>query len=206
MQRGPCVRRNSDDRLQWSRRYSRRIIVGLVHCGVENVHASMEPPLFTADNGTRIKACISRGYTPICERDSMRPFFCSALFVPLCVTTPKVMDYQGTACLRAHPPNCAPFHLSRQQSNRMTHPDGPLSPMRSAFLGRSPLRACLPACCANRCVGWALRCLRTYDKYAYTSRIDWSKSDRWKKGGACARTTSTLTRAPRAPALASIRS
>gem|GEM_PF-6906526 len=29
------------------------------------------------------------------------------------------------------------------------------------------LRACSTACCANRCVGWALRCLRTYDKYAY---------------------------------------
>gem|GEM_PF-7038410 len=28
---------------------------------------------------------------------------------------------------------------------------------------RRPPRACLPACCANRFVGWALGCLRTYD-------------------------------------------
>gem|GEM_PF-3674126 len=29
------------------------------------------------------------------------------------------------------------------------------------------LRACRAACCANRYVGWALRSLRTYEKYAF---------------------------------------
>gem|GEM_PF-4033485 len=29
------------------------------------------------------------------------------------------------------------------------------------------IRASSTACCANRFVGWALRCLRTYEKYVY---------------------------------------
>gem|GEM_PF-4033484 len=43
---------------------------------------------------------------------------------------------------------------------------GPQIKARPRRRDQDALRACSTACCASRFVGWALRCLRTYEEYA----------------------------------------